>query len=110
MKAIILFFLIFPFLSFSQNRANIWQLAWNTPGHNLGLDFNSGTVETFLSNRWLKMYNTNASICDQDGNMLFYTNGKFIANRNDDTLLTVGISIQVMLLMGDTEMEFTEAL
>ncbi|MBK8847855.1 MAG: T9SS type A sorting domain-containing protein [Bacteroidetes bacterium] len=36
---------------------------------------------------------TNASICDSNGNMLFYTNGYYIADANNDTLLNgTGIS------------------
>lgn len=34
----------------------------------------------------MSFYNTNASICDTNGNLLFYSNGLTIGNRNYDTL------------------------
>ena len=35
----------------------------------------------------MRFWRTNASLCDTAGNLLFYTNGVFIANRNNDTML-----------------------
>jgi hypothetical protein len=32
-------------------------------------------------------WTTNASICDKNGNLLFYTNGAVIANKNNDTMM-----------------------
>jgi hypothetical protein len=34
----------------------------------------------------MNLYLTNSSICDKDGNLLFYTNGIFIANALNDTM------------------------
>ena len=73
--------------SAAQNRTNIWQMGSGPEGFNFGIDFNSGVADTFTQdNRWLRIINTNASICDTNGNLLFYTNGKYSANRNNDTL------------------------
>ena len=49
-----------------------------------GLDFNSGTVDTFSLFRDMNFFLTNASICDTNGHLLFYTNGNYVANRNHD--------------------------
>ena len=74
----------------AQNRSNIWQLGNNPFGENLlmyGLNFNNGSADTFTLIRPMGFFITNASICDTNGEVLFYTNGIYIANRNHDTLL-----------------------
>ena len=45
-------------------------------------DFNIKPFQPQLRTRDLKMDMMNASICDADGNLLFYTNGCAVANRN----------------------------
>src|SRR5262249_1612600 len=71
----------------AQNRTNIWEMGSGPTGFNYGINFNSGTADTFTeNNRWLRMVWTNASICDTNGQILFYTNGKFCSNRDNDTL------------------------
>ncbi len=52
-----------------------------------GLDFNSGSVDTFSVYRGINFFITNASICDTSGQLLFYTNGDYIENRNYSRLL-----------------------
>ncbi len=52
----------------------------------LGVNFNSGAAESFTVYRSMRMFITDASICDTSGQLLFYTNGVYIANRNHDTL------------------------
>jgi hypothetical protein len=78
---------ILSLLSASQNRDNIWMLAQQFFAPDCGLDFSNGSPDTFSITRKLDFFNTNASICDTNGQLLFYTNGQWIANRNDDTLL-----------------------
>ncbi|MBK7390307.1 MAG: hypothetical protein IPI23_14905 [Bacteroidetes bacterium] len=51
------------------------------------LDFSNGNPDTFSLFRPMPFWNTNAIICDTSGNLLFYTNGIYIANANHDTLL-----------------------
>src|SRR5437879_1980046 len=74
----------------AQNRDNIWMLSTysvNEQSLKSGIDFSSGSADTFSIPRAMGFFITDASICDTDGNLLFYTNGIWIANKNHDTLL-----------------------
>jgi gliding motility-associated-like protein len=54
---------------FAQKQGNVWHF-----GQGAALDFNSGTaVVTTPSSMWT--FEGSASICDENGNLLFYTNG-----------------------------------
>ena len=65
---LIVLLLLFPFLSFGQKENNIWAF-----GGGLGLDFNSPSPTVISTN--IFSYEGCASICDEKGNLLFYTNG-----------------------------------
>lgn len=52
-----------------------------------GIDFNNTVPDTFSVNNVTPLDITNASICDDLGNLLFYTNGVSIFKRNSDTLM-----------------------
>lgn len=88
MKRTFLIFFILHLCSraFSQNHDNIWQLSRQFIADDCGLDFTFGVPDTFSIFRDLNFFNTNASICDSSGNLLFYTNGHWIANANHDSL------------------------
>src|SRR3982750_4800168 len=73
--------------AFAQNRDNIWLLNSQVLGYNSGIDFSSGTADTFSDYDPLLFFLTNSSICDTSGQILFYTNGIYIANKNHDSLL-----------------------
>jgi hypothetical protein len=83
MKNFFLFLLIIfiSHFSFSQKRNNIWMLGGPLGSQypKFGLDFNSGTVDTFSLVRDMNFYNTNAGMCDTSGQLLFYTNGNYVA-------------------------------
>ncbi len=52
------------------------------PGYpQFGVDFNSGNADTFSLLRPMAFFLTNASICDTNGQILFYTNGNYVSNR-----------------------------
>lgn len=73
-------FIFFSTISFSQNEANIWYF-----GRNAGLDFNSGAPEVLLDG----VLNTNegcATISDSNGNLLFYTDGVTVYDRNHNIM------------------------
>jgi len=64
----------------AQKEANIWYF-----GHNAGLDFNSGTPIPLLDGAM----NTDegcASIADEEGSLLFYTDGTFVWNKNHEQM------------------------
>jgi hypothetical protein len=72
--------------SFSQKRDNIWMLGTYTNHDNYGIDFNSGIADTFSIHRNMDFYYSNASICDSTGQLLFCSNGNYIANRLLDSI------------------------
>ena len=76
MKYLSYIFLLLSFSSFSQNEGNIWYF-----GEYAGLDFNSG-VPVALTNGQLNTLEGCASIADQNGDLLFYTDGMTVYNKN----------------------------
>ncbi len=82
---------LFCFSAKAQNRDNIWMLGTVTIfSPKPGIDFYGGFADTFSVIRPLAFFETDAGICDTDGNELFYTNGIWIENRNHDTLENSG--------------------
>ena len=70
---------------------NIWLLGYDTlfqvQSPKITMDFSQGSPSISSTNRVMNMMSTNALICSQNGNLLFYTNGVFIANANNDTMV-----------------------
>lgn len=94
MKKLSIFFLGLFLMTYhsdvpAQGFTNIWQLGYDAgPLYQKSLiDFNSGqaTVDSII--RPMNFSSEEAIICDSNGQILFYTNGIYIANRNHDTLL-----------------------
>lgn len=79
MKKICLFLLAYSTFvvgAFCQNENNIWVF-----GTNSGIDFNSGSPTAIFTN--INGYGeANASVCDGSGNLLFYTEGSSVWDRN----------------------------
>jgi len=71
----------------AQNRDNIWMLAYQWVVDDCGVNFNSGFADTFSVFKNLEFYYADAGISDTNGQLLFYTNAIYIANRNNDSLL-----------------------
>ena len=77
MKKLLLCFLLFSVvIVFSQNESNIWYF-----GENAGLDFNSGTPIP-LTDGQLNTLEGCATISDSNGNLLIYTDGVNVWDRN----------------------------
>jgi len=77
----VFFFLLF--LISSKFALGQYENVWLFHPH-LGLDFNGGTALPFATNsEALVVY---ASVCDKDGDLLFYTDGRFITDRNHTTM------------------------
>jgi hypothetical protein len=78
-------------LLFAQGVNNLWLSGYNSGGGSgfggTNIDFNSGAPIIYQQNRPMNITESFSSICDKNGNLLFYSNGYYIANRNDDTLL-----------------------
>lgn len=77
--------LIFIFLNATnvnaQKEANIWYF-----GENAGLDFNSGSPIA-LTNGQLNTDEGSATISDKNGNLLFYTDGSTVWNKNHGVMV-----------------------
>ncbi|MBA3648256.1 MAG: hypothetical protein H0W62_06845 [Chitinophagales bacterium] len=86
-KIILCSFIIFSVNNVpAQNRANIWEIGYQPYVPNVYFDFNHGSIEVNSIDRKLLVELTNASICDTTGNILFYTNGQWIANSIGDSI------------------------
>ncbi|MCX6274677.1 MAG: hypothetical protein NTV09_05685, partial [Bacteroidetes bacterium] len=70
---------------YAQKRNNQWILGGTHYRNCYKLDFNSGFPDTSTLNA-MGFYDFNTSICDTSGQILFYSNGVEIANRDHDTL------------------------
>ncbi len=77
-KVIVFLFFLFTFqLSFSQNQTNFWYF-----GQNVGLDFSSGSPVALTNGATFTTEGT-AVISDSSGNLLFYTDGITVWNKNN---------------------------
>lgn len=88
MKILTFFLPIFISIKcYSQNRTNVWELSIKfSTAPKCELRYENNYMDTLGVDRVMSFFNTNASICDTNGNLLFYTNGLTIGNRNYDTL------------------------
>ncbi|TMM28878.1 T9SS type B sorting domain-containing protein [Polaribacter aestuariivivens] len=75
-KVVGILFILIANLSFSQGEANFWFF-----GEKAGIDFDLGRTN-ILSNSQITAPAGSASISDRNGNLLFYTNGETIWNKN----------------------------
>ncbi|MBK6640348.1 MAG: hypothetical protein IPG39_03510 [Bacteroidetes bacterium] len=75
--------------AFTQNRNNAWMIGYNYTQQypDIGISFQTGNFDTFSVYRNMQFFLTDASICDTTGNLLFYTNGIYLANKNHDSLM-----------------------
>jgi len=92
MKQIVVTIIFAGLLYSLKTDAQLYNAHWFTgsngtiPVNKTSLDFTVNPVDTVTEFRNLGGFNTNASICNADGNLRFYTNGIWIANRSYDTL------------------------
>jgi hypothetical protein len=73
---LILSFIVIFSSAYAQKEANNWYF-----GERAGISFNNGTP-MFLLNSSMNHNNGCATISDSDGNLLFYTNGMTVWNKN----------------------------
>ena len=74
-------FLLSTALVFAQKQANIWYF-----GNRIGLDFNQ-TPPVALFNGTLSSVEGSAVMSDNNGKLLFYTNGVSVQNRKHETMI-----------------------
>lgn len=73
-------FLFCTLFGFAQKQTNIWYF-----GTRVGLDFNQ-TPPLVLSNGTANSREGSAAMSDNNGKLLFYTNGKIVQNRKHETM------------------------
>lgn len=69
--------LLFTTVSFSQSPAGIWYF-----GKKAGINFNSSSTPIVLNDGQIDTNEGCATLCDENGNLLFYTDGIKIWNKN----------------------------
>lgn len=81
-RIFLLFFLLCFFLHFgaAQNEGDLWYF-----GKNFGLDFSMGEP-VLLTDGAMNTHEGCATICDAGGNLLFYTDGITVWNRNHEVM------------------------
>ena len=82
--------LLFSISSMAQGIDNIWTMGYNGGNFFYGpmnLNFSSGSLVIDTVDRDMSIGTTNGEICDSGGNLLFYSNGVYIANSLNDTML-----------------------
>lgn len=77
---LLLYFLFIQFFLSAQKEGNIWHF-----GFNAGIDFNSGSPVA-ITNGSLSTWEGSASICDNTGALLFYTDGVTVYNKNHEIM------------------------
>ncbi len=87
-KIVLIFLMLFSSHAYSQIQ-NTWMTGHLSFGPFLkgGVDFSSSSADTFSLYRDMGFYAINTMINDTSGNLLFYSNGIYMANSNHDTLL-----------------------
>ena len=86
-------FFVFPFLCFGQKHDYIWMLGYNSnatseyPGvEGIKVDFNNLPPSFDYEVTKMNILSSNATISDSLANLLFYTNGCFIAGANHEVM------------------------
>ncbi len=90
-KSYIILFLVFnSTFVFSQNQDKLWMMGYGCCTTNftgINMDFRSGSMSIFSVQRHFNFAETNGQICDASGNFLFASNGIYVSNSLDDTML-----------------------
>ncbi|MBK8413863.1 MAG: hypothetical protein IPL22_04680 [Bacteroidetes bacterium] len=87
-KIVLIFLMLFSSHAYSQIQ-NTWMTGHISGLHSSkgGIDFSGGSADTFSIFRDMGFFSINTMINDTLGNLIFYSNGIYIANANHDTLL-----------------------
>ncbi len=79
--------MIISFFSYGQGIDNIWMMGYPNGGGGFNFDFNTGVRTIYSTPRPMFITMTSATYCNDLGNVMFYTNGAYIANALDDTMM-----------------------
>jgi hypothetical protein len=82
---------LFTMVNAQQGINNLWMGGYEDesppPWGGVDLDFMSGSLVISTPTRTIDFVRTNANITDEDGQLLFSTNGAYIANATGDTMM-----------------------
>ena len=79
-KFILIFFLVIQHFLYAQKEGNIWYF-----GSNAGIDFNT-EIPTAITDGAMDTPEGCATMCDNMGNILFYTNGVTVWNSEHEVM------------------------
>ena len=82
--------ILLPKFVLSQNQDKLWMMGYDCCGLNfsgINMDFRSGSLVVGSVVRHFNFAETNGQICDSSGNILFCSNGIYVANTLFDTML-----------------------
>lgn len=87
---LVLVLLFFSMRGLGQMYDNVWPLSIKCSINPINfnyLDFTNGNPDTFSYSRPMSMFISSAALSSEDGDIQYYSNGIWIANRLNDTLL-----------------------
>lgn len=86
-KLLTIVFVFLFLIGNSQGKDNLWMFGYYPgPTGKADIEFSSGAPIITTSNRDINLSLTFANITDNNGNLLFYTNGAIVANAFNDTM------------------------
>ncbi|MEY4877519.1 MAG: hypothetical protein RL708_2669 [Bacteroidota bacterium] len=83
MKKYLFIMTLISTISCTEAQTNLyWKLGYHT-----GIDFTSGTcVANLVDTCKMQMFNSNTSVCDNKGGIIFYSNSLFVKNKLDENM------------------------
>src|ERR1043165_6369538 len=89
-----IFFIVVTFICSGQGISNLWLMggyAWaGPPFGGTDMDFTGGTLSLNYNTRKMNLGTTTGEICDRNGNFLFSSNGIWVSNASNDTMIGGG--------------------
>ncbi|TAH40965.1 MAG: T9SS type A sorting domain-containing protein [Bacteroidetes bacterium] len=84
-------FIVFPATTNGQGIDNLWMMGYDShsgvPWGGMTMDFSSGSMVLIYQPREMNFAMTSTIHCNEIGNVLFYSNGVYIANALNDTMM-----------------------
>ncbi len=84
---VVISFMLYFATAQSQGIDNLWMMGYGGGGGGFNFDFSSGTRNINMAPRNLNFQTTSLTYCNEMGNVLFYSNGVYVANALDDTMM-----------------------
>ena len=96
MKKVVIFFLFVIYCQ--ESSAQLYGAQWMLGPNTSRMDFRNDTVVNDSIRLWMNTHLTNADICDSTGNLLFYTNGIYVADGNTGDSILNGNGLSPCLM------------